>query len=57
MIFSINVPDEIHKKLRLMSVYKDSSLNKVINDAIIKSITEFENNNGELPINYGNNTQ
>ena len=47
--FSVRVPDETHTKLRIMSAFRNESLNAVVNDALKSSINDWENKYGELP--------
>lgn len=47
--FSIRVPDETHQKLRIMSAFRNESLNAVVNEALNSSIGDWENKYGELP--------
>ncbi len=47
--FSVRVPDNTHTKLRIMSAFRNESLNAVVNDALKDSIKKWEDTYGELP--------
>ena len=47
--FSIRVPEQVHAKLRIMSAFKNESLNTVINEALLSLITHWEEEYGPLP--------
>ena len=47
--FSIRVPEEIHAKLRVMSAFRNVSLNTLINEALDELIIQWETKYGDLP--------
>ena len=47
--FSIRVPEDVHAKLRVMSAFRNESLNTVINEGLNELITRWENKYGTLP--------
>ena len=47
--FSVRVPDKTHQKLRIMSAFRNESLNAIVNNALNESISDWENKYGELP--------
>ena len=50
MKFNINMPDILHKKLKILSVYKGKTLNALTVDIYKKIITEWEAEHGEIVI-------
>ena len=51
--FSININVDLHKKLKLIAVYQNTSLNQIIKEAITTLINDYERINGPLPVDYG----
>ncbi len=47
--FSIRVPEGVHAKLRVMSAFRNVSLNTVINEALEDLIAHWEDKYGSLP--------
>ena len=47
--FSVRVPDMTHTKLRIISAFRNESLNAVVNAALDAAITSWENKYGEVP--------
>lgn len=47
--FSVRVPDMVHTKLRIISAFKNESLNAVVNSALKDTITAWESRYGEVP--------
>lgn len=47
--FSIRVPEKVHAKLRIMSAFRNESLNTVINEALEDVIARWEDKYGTLP--------
>lgn len=47
--FSIRVPEDVHAKLRVMSAFRNESLNTVINEALCDSVLHWEKKYGPLP--------
>ena len=48
--FSIRVPEQVHAKLRIMSAFRNESINTVINEALEASIAQWEQKYGPLPL-------
>ena len=49
MSFSIRVPEDVHAKLRVMSAFRNVSLNTVINEGLNDLIAHWEAKYGSLP--------
>ena len=47
--FSIRVPERLHAKLRVMSAFRNVSLNAVVNEALEDLVTRWEEKYGNLP--------
>ena len=47
--FSIRVPEDVHAKLRIMSAFRNVSLNTVINEGLSDLIDNWEEKYGSLP--------
>lgn len=49
MSFSIRVPEDVHAKLRVMSAFRNVSLNTLINEGLDDLIANWEEKYGQLP--------
>ena len=47
--FSVRVPDELHAQIRVISAFKNESLNTVVNEALEALVTQWEQKYGQLP--------
>lgn len=47
--FSVRVPDQTHIKLRIISAFRNESLNAVVNAALNDAIKSWEHKYGEVP--------
>ena len=47
--FSIRVPERVHAKLRVMSAFRNVSLNTLINEGLEDLIAQWETKYGSLP--------
>ncbi len=50
MYLSIRYDDSIHHRLKIIAAYKGISLNKLMNQTFINTITEWETKNGIIKI-------
>ena len=48
--FSIRVPEEVHAKLRVMSAFRATAINTIINEALESVIAQWEQKYGPLPL-------
>ncbi|MFR0582759.1 Arc family DNA-binding protein [Limosilactobacillus mucosae] len=56
-MFGLRIPTELREKLKYIADYNGRSMNKEIEQLIIRHVDEFENNHGKINLGSDNHSK